>query len=145
MTLAPRTLAFAVALLAAPAAAQGVEVAKTATCGCCAAWVRHMEAAGFETRTEDMDHGSLARLKIAAGITPETASCHTAMVDGYVVEGHVSAEDVRRLLAERPDAVGIAVPGMPIGSPGMEMGSEREPYEVVLIRRDGALETFARR
>ena len=140
-----RPLVLIAALAAAPAAAQVLEVAKTPTCGCCDAWVRHMAEAGFDVLPRNLDSSALNRLKIAAGIVPETASCHTAMVEGYVVEGHVPAEDVRRLLAERPDAVGIAVPGMPIGSPGMEMGDETEPYEVLLIRRDGATETFARR
>ncbi len=130
------------------AAAHGgplVEVTKTASCGCCAAWVAHMEAAGFEVVAEDVTPGLLARAKIAAGIAPEHASCHTARVEGYVVEGHVPAAEVSRLLAERPEALGLAVPGMPIGSPGMEMGATREPYEVLLLRRDGTAEVFARR
>ncbi len=122
-----------------------MHVAKTATCGCCAAWIDHMEEAGFAVSAEDTDQGSLVMLKRRLGITAETASCHTAQIDGYVIEGHVPAEDVRRLLAERPEAVGLAAPGMPVGSPGMEYGDEREPYDVVLIRRDGGTEVFSSR
>ena len=143
----PRTLlaAFAALLAAAPAVAQQLSVAKTATCGCCSAWIDHMRAAGFDVRSQDMAQGALIELKQRAGIDVETASCHTAFVEGYVVEGHVPAEDVRRLLAERPDAIGLSVPGMPIGSPGMEMGSEVEPYETLLIARDGTTSVFAAR
>ncbi|HMB77954.1 MAG TPA: DUF411 domain-containing protein, partial [Kiloniellaceae bacterium] len=82
-------------------------------------------------------------LKARSGISPKLSSCHTAFVEGYVVEGHVPADDVRRLLAERPEALGLALPGMPIGSPGMEMGSRRDPFDTLLIRRDGATEVFA--
>ena len=82
------------------------------------------------------------RLKSEAGIPPEMASCHTAFVAGYVIEGHVPATDVRRLLAERPDAVGLSVPGMPIGSSEMEMGAQREPYDTILILRDAKTRVF---
>ncbi|MBK0398690.1 DUF411 domain-containing protein [Limibaculum sp. M0105] len=139
-------LAFALATFAAPglAAAQAVEVMKSPTCGCCTAWAEHMQHAGFDVALRDTPDDMLAQAKARLGITIATASCHTAMVEGYVIEGHVPAEDVRRLLAERPDAVGLSVPGMPIGSPGMEMGDAAEPYEVLLLRRDGGTEVFAR-
>ena len=77
------------------------------------------------------------------GISPELSSCHTAILDGYFVEGHVPADDIKRLMAERPDALGLTVPGMPIGSPGMEMGSEREAFDTLLVQKDGTTEIFA--
>lgn len=110
-------------------------------CGCCGAWVDHMKAAGFTAQVDELD--DLAPLKMTLGIAPELQSCHTAVVDGYVVEGHVPAREVRRLLAERPAARGLAVPGMPLGSPGMEQGGVREPYEVVLFAAEGR-SVFAR-
>lgn len=132
-----------------PALARGeaaplVSVVKSPTCGCCGAWVEHMQAAGFRTEVHDVGSDQLDAFKREAGVAPEHASCHTAIVDGYFVEGHVPAEDVKRLLAERPEARGLAVPGMPAGSPGMEMGDVRDPYDTLLVRRDGAAEVFAR-
>ena len=125
------------------ASAEGpaITVHKTPWCGCCAAWVDHMRDAGFSVRVTEME--DLAALKARYGVTAELASCHTALIGGYVVEGHVPAADVARLLKERPEATGLAVPGMPVGSPGMEMGSEQDPYEVVLFG-SGTRETFAR-
>ncbi|QFU03028.1 hypothetical protein FIU83_15380 [Halomonas sp. THAF5a] len=115
---------------ASPALAEAplVEMHKDPNCGCCTAWAEHMEAAGFEVRqhaTRDM-----RAVKIEHGLTPGLASCHTAVVDGYVIEGHVPAADVRRLLDERPDLAGLAVPGMPHGSPGMETG-RHDDYAVL--------------
>jgi hypothetical protein len=121
-----------------------IEVWKSATCDCCGAWVKHLEANGFEVKTNAATPGSLAMLKRQAGIGEDLASCHTAKIDGYVVEGHVPAPDIKRLVAEQPDAIGLAVPGMPIGSPGMEQGDESEPYDVLLIRKDGGTEIFAK-
>ena len=134
----------ALALVPGAALADGpiVEVAKSPTCGCCTAWIEHMRAAGFTVNVTDVEYDALQQVKTRLGIGPDHASCHTARVDGYVIEGHVPAEDVRRLLAERPDAVGLAVPGMPVGSPGMEMGNERDPYDTILVRRDGTGEVF---
>ncbi len=122
-----------------------LHVAKTATCGCCAAWVEHMEKAGFAVETEDLDHGSLISLKKRLGVTAEHASCHTARIDGYVIEGHVPADDVKRLLAERPEGLGLSVPGMPMGSPGMDFGDDKEPYDVLLIDAQGGARTFSSR
>jgi hypothetical protein len=111
-----------------------LEVYASPWCGCCGAWIEHMQAAGFAVQVNEQD--DLAPIKEMLGIAPELQSCHTAVVDGYVVEGHVPAREVRRLLEERPAAVGLAVPGMPIGSPGMEQGSAREPYDVVVFTAD---------
>lgn len=119
------------------------EVWKTATCGCCIKWVEHLEANGFKVAANNVAYGMLARIKRQAGIPEEQASCHTAKIGGYVIEGHVPAGDVKRLLDEKPDAAGLAVPGMPIGSPGMEQGEEKEPYDVLLVKKDGATEVFA--
>ncbi|MDT8344795.1 MAG: DUF411 domain-containing protein [Thermohalobaculum sp.] len=139
-----RLAAFALALAPGLAAAQAVEVMKSPYCGCCEGWAAHMQAAGFDVTLKDTPDDLLAAAKTRLGITPDTASCHTAMVEGYVVEGHVPAADVRRLLAERPDALGLSAPGMPMGSPGMETGAAAEPYEVLLLHRDGSSEVFAR-
>lgn len=139
--------ALAIPLVISIARAAGlprVTVAKSPSCGCCGAWVDHMRAAGFEVGVQDVTDEALAALKRRLGLAPEHTSCHTAEVDGYVVEGHVPAEDVKRLLAERPDARGLAVPGMPIGSPGMEMGGTREPYDTLLIGTNGEARLFAR-
>ncbi len=119
-----------------------VIVYKTPTCGCCTAWVEHIEAAGFEPRIVEMADLSPVRKKYGAPI--ELVSCHIAVADGYVVEGHVPAEAIKKLLAERPDAVGIFAPGMPLGSPGMESPYGAQPYDVILLRNDGVQEKFAR-
>jgi hypothetical protein len=121
-----------------------VAVAKSPTCGCCGAWVDHMRAAGFEVDVQDVTDETLAALKRRLGLAPEQTSCHTAEVEGYFVEGHVPAVDVKRLLAERLEARGLAVPGMPAGSPGMEMGSVRDPYDTLLIGTDGQASVFTR-
>lgn len=136
-------------LFAAPAhadqkASASVEVYKSPSCGCCGNWVKHMRDKGFKVTANNVEYSILTRIKRQAGIKEEFASCHTAKVGGYVIEGHVPAADVKRLLAEKPDAMGLVVPGMPIGSPGMEMGNEKEPYEVLLVKKDGSTEVFAR-
>ncbi|MEX2466817.1 MAG: DUF411 domain-containing protein [Gemmatimonadota bacterium] len=115
-------------------------VYKTATCGCCNGWVEHLREAGFTVDARDVR--DLMTVKRDAGVPVAMSSCHTAIVDGYVVEGHVPAEHVAHMLEERPEIVGIAVPGMPIGSPGMEGGTP-EPYQVLTIGRDGSSEVFA--
>jgi hypothetical protein len=120
-----------------------IEVWKSATCQCCGNWVKHLEANGFTVKVNATEPGALARLKREAGIGDKLASCHTAKIDGYVIEGHVPGTDIKRLVAEHPDATGLAVPGMPIGSPGMEQGAEAEPYDVLLIKKDGTTEVFA--
>lgn len=128
-------LAAAVALTVAPfspvtaAESSTVEVWKSPSCGCCGGWIKHMQAAGFKVTSHDID--DVDPVKRMAGVPDRLASCHTAFIDGYVVEGHVPAADVRRLLAERPKARGLSAPGMPQSSPGMDMPGQ--PYEVVLF------------
>lgn len=147
MTLTRRNLlAAAAACMAAPAWSAGaphLHVLKDPGCSCCVDWIAVMEAAGFSVTADEVPNAALARIKAARGITPALASCHTAEVAGYVIEGHVPAADIRRLLAARPDAIGLAVPGMPWGSPGMGPENERDAYDVLLVRRDGSVEVFA--
>lgn len=107
------------------------------------AWIDHLKDKGFSVKSEDLAMGKLIQLKQRNGINPELASCHTAKVHGYTIEGHVPAREIRRLLTERPDAIGLSVPGMPLGSPGMDFGDDREAFDVLLIRHDGSTETFA--
>ena len=132
-------------LVASPLwAEETVEVLKSASCGCCIAWGEHMREQGFAVSEKNVSLVELNTAKNEAGLREEHKSCHTAYVDGYVVEGHVPAEDVRRLLTERPDAIGLAVPGMPFGSPGMgEPGPDAEPYDVLLVKRDGSTEVYS--
>jgi hypothetical protein len=139
-------LGLTAALLAArPLAAETlpkVHVIKDPNCGCCKDWIGHIREAGFPVSFEDMDPGPLADLKTSLGLQPTQVSCHTAQVEGYVIEGHVPADDIKRLLTERPDAIGLAVPGMPYGSPGMGPETEREAYDVLLVAKDGTASTF---
>ncbi|GLK74961.1 hypothetical protein GCM10008171_02140 [Methylopila jiangsuensis] len=123
------------------AAADELAVKKTSGCGCCIGWIRHMEENGFTVKAEDVPMGALMQDKLAAGLRVGQTSCHTGRIGGYVVEGHVPAREVRRLLAERPDAFGLAVPDMPTGSPGMP--GKAEAYEVLLLKRGGDAEVFA--
>ena len=134
---------FGVAPASAADTVPSIEVWKSATCKCCGAWVKHLEANGFTVKVNAAEPSTLVALKRQAGIGDKLASCHTAMIDGYVIEGHVPGTDIKRLVAERPEAIGLAVPGMPLGSPGMEQGTEFEPYDVLLIKKDGSTETFA--
>jgi hypothetical protein len=134
------TASDAVAALAATQDLPPVMVYKTEGCGCCNGWVEHLQAAGFEVDARNVT--DLMSVKVDAGVPADLSSCHTAVIDGYVVEGHVPASVVARLLTERPEVAGIAVPGMPIGSPGME-GPNPQPYEVLAFDRDGARTVFA--
>jgi hypothetical protein len=114
-----------------------VEVWKDPSCGCCKDWVSHLQATGFATKVNETGNGAM-RAKL--GIPQKLGSCHTALVGGYAIEGHVPAQDIRCLLKERPQAVGLAVPGMPVGSPGMDAAvyaGRRDPYDVVLVLRSG--------
>ncbi|MFV1878048.1 MULTISPECIES: DUF411 domain-containing protein [Nioella] len=139
-------LAFALTLFPtaeALAQAMPIEVYKTNGCGCCLAWMEHLEENDFAPTGQDMFAGLLVRFKLENGVPQRMISCHTGLVDGYVIEGHVPATEIRRLLEERPDAIGLAVPGMPLGSPGMDQSRRADAYDVFLINRDGSTEIFA--
>lgn len=118
-----------------------VVVYKTPTCSCCTRWTEHLRGAGF--RVEEHALTDLRGVKERLGVPPALASCHTATVGGYVIEGHVPATDLRRLLDQRPPGRGLAVPGMPVGSPGMEQGGRTEPYAVFLWDAEGASQAFS--
>ena len=142
---AVKALAAAAATCALPLQAQDalppLQVYKSPSCGCCAAWVDHMKAAGFRVEVFEVGDTGVARRRL--GLPIRYASCHTAVVAGYVVEGHVPADEVKRLLRARPDAIGLAVPAMPVGSPGMEMDGRQDPYQVLLIDRAGRDSVYA--
>lgn len=119
-----------------------VQIALSPTCGCCKEWVAHLQQNGFETTVEEVPE--INRRKTAARIPTEFWSCHTAFVGGYFIEGHVPAGDIRLLLAERPDARGLAVPGMPVGSPGMEVpGAPADKYRTLLVGMDNRATVWA--
>ena len=121
-----------------------VEVWKDPNCGCCHLWVEHLQAEGFEVKVNDVGN-TAARKRL--GMPEALGSCHTARVGGYVIEGHVPAADIRRLLKDKPQGLGLSVPGMPIGSPGMdgpEYKGRKDPYAVLLVQRDGSTRTFTR-
>jgi hypothetical protein len=121
-------------LLAAPLPAPAITVYKSEGCGCCEGWITHLQKAGFTVDAHNVPDTAVYRDKF--GIPQELASCHTGQVDGYALEGHVPAADIKRLLARRPKARGLAVPSMPLGSPGME-GPRKDPYDVLLVQLDG--------
>lgn len=128
---------------ATPAALPTVAVYKSPSCSCCEKWVGHLREAGFEVEVHDVDN--VHPVKMRVGLPPGKGSCHTAEVAGYFLEGHVPAADVKRLLTERPTARGLAVPGMPAGSPGMELPDGRiQPFDVELIAADGTSSRFSR-
>lgn len=129
--------------LPAPTAEKGsrnMVVYKAPNCGCCDKWAEHMEAHGFSV--ENVLDRDMTSRKLALGVPSELWSCHTAVVDGFVIEGHVPAAEVLRLLEERPEGTGLAVPGMPVGSPGMENGGQRHAYDVLLFDSAGETERF---
>ncbi len=117
-----------------------VDVYKSPSCGCCSKWIDHLEANGFAVRSHDTDN--VAQHKYRLGVPPGYGSCHTAEVGGYVVEGHVPAREVKRLLKEKPLARGLVVPAMPVGSPGMEADGRKDPYKVFLVNRNGSTRTY---
>lgn len=134
--------AAAIALAPAAALATGeITVYKSPTCGCCSKWVDHLKANGFAVRAEDVR--DVNAVKARYGVMPHLASCHTAVVDGYIVEGHVPAETIKRLLRERPAVKGVTVPGMPVGSPGME-GPNPERYDVLTFDAEGRSQVYTR-
>lgn len=121
-------------ILTGSGSSQNIVVYKSPTCGCCVKWVDHLEDEGFKVEVRDTN--DMQPVKLQHGLKREVQSCHTAIVDGYVVEGHVPAEYIRQMLEEKPDIKGLAVPGMPIGSPGME-GPNASDYNVLAISKDG--------
>jgi hypothetical protein len=151
-TRAERTAASEAAMpaAAAPAEAPAQEIAasapvisvyKSPTCGCCKNWVDHVKAAGFTVEVHDVDN--LSDIKADAGVPASAQSCHTAIVGGYAIEGHVPAATIQRLLKEKPALAGIAVPGMPVGSPGMEVpGQPADKYDVVAFKADGSTSVY---
>jgi hypothetical protein len=116
-------------------------VTKTAFCGCCKVWVERMRAAGFTVEVKDVADVTPSARKL--GVPDDLRSCHTSQIGGYAIEGHVPAADIKRLLAERPKAAGLAIPGMVMGTPGMEHGDHSMPYEVILFDRNGKTKFFA--
>jgi hypothetical protein len=116
-------------------------VTKTAYCGCCRAWVEAMKAAGFTVEVNDVEDVTPTARKL--GVPDNLRSCHTAEIGGYAIEGHVPAADIKRLLAQKPKAAGIALPGMVMGSPGMEHGDHKDPYQVILFDKSGNTKVFA--
>ena len=140
--LAPLALGLALGT-ALPALASGEEVTmfKDPNCGCCGKWADHMRANGFQVK--EIATREMGAVKRQAGVPQELGSCHTAKVGGYIVEGHVPAADVKRLLADKPPVVGVSAPGMPMGSPGMEGPYPADRYDVVSFDRDGKTAGFA--
>lgn len=129
----------------AAGAAPRVEVWKNPSCGCCGDWIAHLQAQGFQVKVNEVPDTAPVRARL--GIAPQHGSCHTALVGGYALEGHVPAREIRRLLKERPEAVGLAVPGMPIGSPGMdgpEYKGQKQAYDVLLLAKGGGASVYAR-
>lgn len=123
---------------------KAITVYKSPTCGCCKKWVHHLTKNGFSVKAIDQDdRNKLNRIKATGGVSPQLASCHTAFIDGYVIEGHVPAKDIERLLKERPRVAGLSVPGMPMGTPGME-GYRKDPFNVVSFTRKGKTGIFSR-
>ena len=126
-----------------PAGAMEIAIWKTPTCGCCSKWVEHMRAAGFTPKVTDMP--DVSPIKRKHGVPVELESCHTAIVGGYTVEGHIPADVIQQMLKEKPAIVGIAVPGMPVGSPGMEAGTRKAAYNVMAFDKAGTTRVYAKR
>ncbi|MCY1225814.1 hypothetical protein D9M68_68420 [compost metagenome] len=118
-----------------------IDVYKSPLCGCCEDWVKHLRSNGFTVSVHDVEDTGVYRKRF--GMPERFGSCHTGYVGGYAIEGHVPAADIRKLLAAKPRAVGLAVPGMPVGSPGMEQGPRKDPFDVLIVKADGAASVFA--
>lgn len=144
-----RTVLALLSALAAPALAQSpraaeIHVYKSPTCGCCNDWIEHLEANGFKVAATNVPDSRFYRARF--GMPARLGSCHTGVVAGYVIEGHVPAREIKRLLRERPKALGLSVPGMPVGSPGMdgpEYNGHVDPYDVLLVQADGRATVYA--
>jgi hypothetical protein len=140
-------LGMAVLVCARPSVAKSqpvpIQVWKDPNCGCCKDWVAHLEKNGFAANVVEQGNNAVRK---RLGLPQKYASCHTALVQGYVIEGHVPAADIQRLLKEKPQALGLSVPGMPVGSPGMDgpdYGGRRDPYQVLLVQKDGTATVFS--
>lgn len=141
-----QSLALGVALSPLATLAQGpartaITVYKSPLCGCCEDWVKHLRDHGFAVSTQNVEDTGPWRQRL--GMPERFASCHTGLMAGYAIEGHVPAADIRRLLATQPKAAGLAVPAMPLGSPGMDQGPRKDPYDVLLVKADGTATVFA--
>ncbi len=137
------TLWAAASRAAAQTAPLAIEVWKSPSCGCCKDWIRYLENSGFTVKVNDTGNNDTRR---KLGLPGRYGSCHTALIGGYVVEGHVPVREIHRMLAEKPDAIGIAVPAMPIGTPGMDgpaYAGRFDPYDVILVARDGSARIYA--
>jgi hypothetical protein len=126
-----------------PSAARAITVYKDPNCGCCSKWIDHLKAAGFTPTVHDTT--DMSAVKASMGVPKALESCHTARVGAYTIEGHVPADVITKLLAEKPAGVGLAVPGMPAGSPGMEMGGRKDPYDVMLFDKAGKSRVYVSR
>ncbi len=136
------TLSLAPAVSIAQMGKPMVEVWKSPTCGCCNDWIKHLEANGFQVKAYDKGNTAMRR---ELGMPEKFGSCHTAKVNGYVIEGHVPAKEIHRLIREKPTALGLSVPEMPIGTPGMdgpEYGGQVDPYDVLLVQRNGTATVY---
>lgn len=125
-------------------AAASMVVYKSPTCGCCSAWIEHVRSHGFQVEAKDVTDSRLSAVKIESAVPADLQSCHTARIGGYIVEGHVPAEDIQRLLKEKPAIAGIGVGGMPMGSPGMEQGGMKQRYSTMAFTKNGAETLFSR-
>jgi hypothetical protein len=145
LSLTLATAAGAGTLLAQQSAAKpSMTVYKSPTCGCCSNWITHLQRSGFDVKPVNVD--DIDAVKRTYGVPAELGSCHTGLVNGYVIEGHIPADVVHRFLREKPaGAAGIAVPGMPAGSPGMEMGARKDPYNIMVFDKAGKSSVFEKR
>ena len=135
-----KTLIISLSLFASSAFAVEMTLYKSPTCGCCKAWAKHIEKAGFDVKVIEQDNNS--QLRKENGITSDLTSCHTATIEGYVIEGHVPVADIQRLLEEKPAITGLAVPGMPASSPGMDVPNNTTPYQVIAFSKNGSKSVY---
>ncbi len=140
MNLLKIVLAVGLAVVSVAVKAEEIVVYRSPTCGCCEKWLAHLQTDGFTIK--DNVTNDVNAIKTKHGVTPKLASCHTATINGYVVEGHVPVDDIKKMLKTKPEIVGIAVPGMPVGTPGMEMGGKKEQYDVVSFDSKGNTQLF---
>ena len=140
VTITAITLLMAAPSMAASSKASEITVYRTPSCSCCGGWIAHLKAQGFQAK--EVAISNVDKLKQQHGVPNDLASCHTAVVQGYVIEGHVPAEDIKRLLAQHPKVAGITVPGMPVGTPGMEDGDRRDPFTVFSFDAQGNAQAF---